>query len=148
MNRRVAARAIIVHDNKLLCFQLKAYDDKPATDFWSTPGGGVEVGEALVPALKRELLEETAIPAEVGQLLYVQQFEWYGMEQLEFFFHITNAQDYLDIDLSKTTHGTEEIAKFEFINPAEHTVLPKFLSQESFADIGKSAVAPKVFNYL
>jgi hypothetical protein len=94
------------------------------------------------------MIEETGIKPIIGQLLYVQQFEWHDMEQMEFFFHITNADDYVKIDLSKTTHGAEEIEAFEFIDPVKHKLLPEFLCDESFTDIGKSAVEPKVFNYL
>jgi len=126
---------------------LKAYDGKPAHDFWSVPGGGVDVGEALLPALKREMIEETGIIPVIGRLLFVQQFEWHDLEQMEFFFLIKNGKDYLDIDLSKTTHGATEIEKFEFINPAEHKILPEFLSNESFADIN-TVSATKFFNYL
>ncbi len=147
MNRRVAVRGIVVHNSKLLCFQLGAYDGKPAVDFWSVPGGGVDPGEGLIPALEREMIEETGIAARVGRLLYVQQFKWHGQEQMEFFFLIENAADYLAIDLSKTSHGQKEIAKLGFIDAAKETVLPEFLSRESFAELDQ-IVAPKIFNYL
>ena len=147
MNRRVAVRGIIAHQGKLLCFQLKAYDGKPAAEFWSTPGGGVQVGEALIPALEREMLEETGIKPVVGQLLYVQQFVWHDLEQMEFFFLINNAADYLTIDPSKTSHGAVEVEKFEFVDAATEKVLPEFLQRESFENLAE-AVAPKFFNYL
>lgn len=147
MNRRLAVRGIIVHEGKLLCFQLGAYDGKPAVDFWSVPGGGVDPGEALVPALEREILEETGITAKVGRLVYIQQFMWHGQEQMELFFLIENAVDFLDIDLSKTSHGQKEIAKLGFIDAAQNKVLPEFLTTESLADLDQVA-APKLFYYL
>ncbi len=38
---------------------------------WSFPGGIVEVGENLPDALKREVMEETGVGIEVGELLCV-----------------------------------------------------------------------------
>ncbi|MCM1334240.1 MAG: NUDIX domain-containing protein [Bacteroides sp.] len=38
---------------------------------WSFPGGQVEVGENLIDALRREILEETGIEARVGELFCV-----------------------------------------------------------------------------
>jgi len=131
-NRRVAVRAIIINDNKLLCVRLKKYpgsisDD--GLDFWCTPGGGVDVGEPLIPALERELIEETGIKPIVGNLLYVQQFQHKDWEHLEFFFHVTNSEDYEQIDLESTSHGAIEIAEAGFIYPAKNTVLPSFLTE-------------------
>jgi ADP-ribose pyrophosphatase YjhB (NUDIX family) len=38
-------------------------------DFWSLPGGRVEIGEESAPVLRRELREELGAEAEVGRLL-------------------------------------------------------------------------------
>lgn len=77
-NRRVAVRGIILKDGKILCVRLKQYPGKATDDgcdYWCTPGGGVDVGEPLIPALEREIIEETAIKPAIGNLLYIQQFE-------------------------------------------------------------------------
>jgi 8-oxo-dGTP pyrophosphatase MutT (NUDIX family) len=55
------AAVIISKDNKI--FQAKKNPNKGGVylDCWHIPGGGVEKGEKLDEALKREVLEETSI---------------------------------------------------------------------------------------
>src|SRR3989344_3884201 len=61
VNRRVAVRAIVVHNGKLLCAKAKPYGPTVNTMIWVAPGGGIKAGEALVPALEREIVEELGI---------------------------------------------------------------------------------------
>ncbi len=149
MNRRVAVRAIIIHNEKLLCVRLKKYAGRATKDdnnYWCTPGGGVDPGEALLPALRREIIEELGIEPVIGNLLYLQQFIHDDTEQLEFFFHVTNTEDFFDIDLSKASHGAIEIEQVDFIDPSAQTVLPKFLSLEPLAEHALSSASPIIFN--
>jgi len=147
-NRRVAVRAIIIKDDKLLSVRLKKYPGRisdDGQDFWCTPGGGVDIGEPLIPALERELIEETGIRPIVGQLLYIQQFQHKDWEHLEFFFHVTNTEDYENINLEATTHGAIEIAEIKLINPTTYNVLPAFLTKQNIVtDINRGTT--KLFN--
>lgn len=129
MNRRINVRGIIWQDGKLFCQQLKANHSNESEPFWCTPGGGMDDGESIVQALTREMIEETGVAPEIGRLLFVQQFFDGKQELLEFFFHITNADDYTQIDLSATSHGTIEVERCDFINPKSARVLPAFLSE-------------------
>lgn len=147
-NRRIAVRGIILKDGKLLGVRLKKYKGKATDDgqdYWCTPGGGVDVGEPLIPALERELIEETGVKPIVGKLLYIQQFQHKDWEHLEFFFHILNGGDYEHINLAATTHGAIEIAEINFIDPAAHTVLPVFLAKADLVSDATNGIA-KIFN--
>ena len=146
MQRRIAVRGIIILDGKIFCVRLKPYRHTDASTYWCTPGGGVDDGQALIPALEREIIEELGVPAKVGRLLYIQHFTHKDQEQMEFFFQIDNPKDYLKIDLSKTTHGEKEIAEYGFIDPSTKKVLPEFLTTAHFDEASLST--PQIFNYL
>lgn len=126
--RRINVRGIIYKNGQLLCQQLKPGADEAPRDYWCTPGGGLDDGESLHQGLHREMIEETGIAPKVGKLLFVQQFHDGTKEQLEFFFHIENPDDYEVIDLASTSHGEAEISKVAFIDPKQHTVLPNYLT--------------------
>ena len=134
----------------MLGVRLKKYKGRSTDDgldYWCTPGGGVDVGEPLIPALERELIEETGVRPTVGNLLYVQQFQHNDWEHLEFFFHIANSDDYEHINLESTTHGAIEIAEIDFIDPSVNIVLPAFLTKLDLAS-DVAAGATKLFNNL
>jgi ADP-ribose pyrophosphatase YjhB (NUDIX family) len=146
MDRRITTRGIIYKNGKIFAQKLKRGEG--TTDYWCTPGGGLDPSESLHAGLVREMIEETGIAPEIGKLLYVQQYrEENGREYLEFFYHVTNVDDYETIDLASTTHGEIEVAEYGFIDPAKENILPKFLQT---ADIAKDIEAGQVqeFSYL
>lgn len=132
--RRVNVRAIIRKDGKLLAVKHRS-DERGEATYYAVPGGGLDPHESLVAGVKRELREELGVEAEVGRLLFIQQFpsERGGYdEELEFFFEVTNVYDFLNIDISNTSHG-HELAVCEFIDPAKETLYPVFLQSVDFA---------------
>ena len=139
--RTIRVRAVIPHDGKFLFVQHN-HDDS----YWALPGGKLEDGESLQQGLSRELVEELGIKPRIGTLLYVQQLRIHGHESLEFFFEILNGADYTNIQLDKTSHGTVELARATFIEPATKPVRPLFL-KELEADMA-AAAWPKIFDYL
>lgn len=67
---RVSAYAIIIQDEKIL--MLKTHNHR-----YYFPGGGVDIGEALTDAVKREALEELNADVEVGGLLYADDMIYF-----------------------------------------------------------------------
>lgn len=136
MQRRINVRGIIINETGQLFCQRLLVRASDGRDFWCTPGGGLESGESLHDGLRREMIEETGVAPVIGQLLFIQQFRESGensahgpSEQLEFFFHISNWQDYQQIDLATTTHGQSEVAECGFVDSRTETVLPRFLAE-------------------
>ena len=58
----LAVSAAIFRDGNVLLVRRAG---APAKGLWTLPGGRVEVGETLVAAVKREVLEETALDIDV-----------------------------------------------------------------------------------
>lgn len=133
MVRQLKVRGIALQDDKLLCLRLKPYPGAAHFDkeFWCLPGGGVDEGESIVDAFKREMVEELGVEPHVGRLLYVQQFTHGGKDYTEFFLHIENPGDYTNIDLNDTSHGTIEIEEVTFVDPKTTVILPEFLTTEN-----------------
>ena len=82
------------------------------------------------------MIDETGVKPESGKLVFIQQFAESGEqsvhgpnEQLEFFFLITNWQDYQHINLEQTSHGVEEVAECGFVDPKTTRILPSYLTE-------------------
>jgi 8-oxo-dGTP diphosphatase len=67
----VRARAVILDGDGRLLLDRTAHTDR--APFYWLPGGGVDPGETVAEALRRELVEEASLRIDVGPLLYVSE---------------------------------------------------------------------------
>jgi len=77
---RPAARVLCV-DPQGRVLLLRWRDPGDGTVFWEPPGGGLEPGESHIAAARRELHEETGLPADVVQepgMVVDRDFRWNG----------------------------------------------------------------------
>jgi 8-oxo-dGTP diphosphatase len=72
-NIRIRASALIVDGGSVLLVEYKNENDDGV--HYNLPGGGLEPGETLVEAVKRETKEEACIDVEVGSVAFVYEYE-------------------------------------------------------------------------
>ena len=85
---RLAARAVIVQENRLLLVNAFPGDQ---SDLWCAPGGGAEPGASLPDNLAREVHEETGLTIAVGPPCLINEFHNPddGFHQVDLFFRCT-----------------------------------------------------------
>ena len=89
---RLAARVILVDaEGRTLLFRGGDVTRPQAGTWWFTPGGGVEAGEDLVEAARREVFEETGLVVDdLGEAVWVRRarfpFEGSTYDQAEHYF--------------------------------------------------------------
>lgn len=72
----IIARGVCVQNGKIL---LAYFKEK---EYYFLPGGHVEHGESIFQALKREILEETGLSAQIKDLAFVFEHTWKNKERL------------------------------------------------------------------
>jgi 8-oxo-dGTP pyrophosphatase MutT (NUDIX family) len=97
---RVAARVLIIQDNKILLVK-----ESDGGTWWAFPGGGVDHGEPIETSLTREVKEELGVPA--AQVSSDFQIAHYtigdvvnGVPRMNLYFKASVPEELL----SKTTH--------------------------------------------
>lgn len=125
---RVAVKALITQDSKVLLVK------EIPEGWWGVPGGGVDYGEQLVPALKRELGEELGLKSEriqVGSIVHITIGTVVdNIPRLNIFYDVNIS----DTELVHTEHVSEHrwFTKEEFL---KLNLSPSYDNKEAFAAV-------------
>lgn len=131
MSRSLIVRAIIEDSGEFLFVKHVGHNT------WNLPGGHVDDNEDVLDATKREIWEELAVKAEIGNIAYVQHLflpaqpnGHEGGERFELFFYVKNGQDFRHLQLANASHAKAEIADVRFFAPDTIDTRPAFLKTE------------------
>lgn len=79
---RLRVTLIIVDNDEILLIDRQ----RNGRSYYVIPGGGVEPGESLAQAARREAQEELSLDVELGPLLYIRPWDDGRFQQMEYAF--------------------------------------------------------------
>lgn len=133
MSIRLAVRAVIVHDARLLL--VNAYPGGQS-DLWCAPGGGVEAHASLPKNLMREVHEETGLRIDVGAPCLVNEFHdpERGFHQVDLFFRCRIVAGQIRADWTDPEGVVSERRWFSAAELQTIRLKPDSLAQIAFSD--------------
>lgn len=82
---RVRACGICWQDERLLMVNHRGITP---TNFWAPPGGGIEFGQSIEEALRKEFVEETGLHISAGEFLFGCEYIEQPIHSIELFYSI------------------------------------------------------------
>ena len=125
----LAVGGVVIQNHRIL---LVKRGQEPSKNLWTIPGGKVELGEGLRPAVVREMREETGLQVRIGELITHYEFiEADEQDRIRFHYVIMDFQVFIafgrlcpggdvfeaalfslqDIDEALMPHKTAELAR-------------------------------------
>ncbi len=99
---------------------LISHERRNGFEFTKFPGGGLELGEGILDALKREFLEELGVPVESARLFYVNEFYQSSVFNAEdqiisFYYLVTLNSNKINVMLKNSPIGSLDSSDFEWV---------------------------------
>lgn len=145
---RVRVNGLLVENRKLLLVKIHQLTLKD--HIWMPPGGGVDFGESLEDALKREFIEETGVEIQIGTLRYIHEFIKPPLHALEFYYDCKKVGGAL-----KLGHDPELIGKKQILEDVrfmkldeldELPIAPAYLREHFRDEFDELKCIPKVIS--
>jgi ADP-ribose pyrophosphatase YjhB (NUDIX family) len=118
---RPAVYGVIIEDDKILL-------SKQWGDGYDFPGGGIDIGESIDDALKREVKEETGLDVEIGRIVHCES------SFFKFRFEDKCVQSILMFYLCKRVGGELSIEFFDE-HEKEYADMPEWINLDDVSKI-------------
>jgi len=124
---KVKIRWVILNEGKIFLAKLKDL-------FACLPWWTLELWESFEQCLERELIEELWVKPVIWKQIYNQHFLGKnGIHIIDFWYEVLNPKDYVNVDITKTSHG-HELEKVWFfdidkIYDLDFEVKPKWIKE-------------------
>lgn len=134
--RRAARLLVEAEDGTILLFRFTPSDRPP---LWATPGGECDPGEDYAAAARRELLEETGLALDPGEVIFQRRndfitFHGEPVTAHEAWFHVQVASR--DIDTAgHTEHELSVMQSHRWFTRAELADWPEAIYPQEILDI-------------
>lgn len=127
-NFRVAAKAFIVDDGKLLLMK-RSTDDVHKPGWWDIPGGRLETGESPFDGLRREAQEEAKLDIDIIAPLDVRHFTRDDGQKITMIIFLCKPH-HKNISLSEahTEHKWESLEDMDGVPEWLHNTVDKYNS--------------------
>jgi 8-oxo-dGTP pyrophosphatase MutT (NUDIX family) len=99
---------------------LISHERRNGFEFTKFPGGGLELGEGILDALKREFLEELGVPVESARLFYLNEFYQTSVFKTEdqiisFYYLVTLKSTKITVGVKNQPVGSMDSSDFEWV---------------------------------
>jgi 8-oxo-dGTP diphosphatase len=106
--------AVIIHRERVLLVRRAT---EPLKGEWSVPGGMVELGEKLHQAVRREVLEETGLQVEPGEVLDVFDSIFQDQQGRTQYHYVVI--DYLCHSMSEEAKAASDVSEVRWVRADE-----------------------------
>ncbi|TAH18873.1 MAG: NUDIX domain-containing protein [Cytophagales bacterium] len=141
---RVRVCGICIDEQQILLVKQEGLAHIPY--LWIAPGGGLEFGETLQEALKREFFEETTLEAEIGNLLFTNQYVAPPFHAVEFFFQVKIPKE--KIKKRYFPPNEPSLAEVRWLDIAELNEIPNAYKHKFLRNINSVAAIKELPNLL